>query len=510
VPIAAASAPLLVILPLLLWPSSGRGQATVPPPPNEPEVTGTTKESSSAAAPAAAPEPTREGSATASETERLGELVKARTDALGRACAVQAVYVIGDRRYLACGDAGIWVLSVTPGDATQGVNVALLAQQDLGGFVRGFFMQGGYLWAEVSSVRAQRMGPIAGGELHRMQGASEAPAPVAKAPAPAGAAPAVPARSIGAPSHRRTTGTVIETGPGYVVVSLGRDDGLRPGHHLAFYDADEPVSGSLSPVRSRRVAIGLVDSVSMSHARVVLGTRERVAKGARAHHTVEPLTASSVAPPRVSDVWEIGFVARPFLILDDLGGGVVSDAWIGKRYEAPFHLEARVAPFAVGAGEAGTTVPTAAFLTASYDAKLFEVGLGLGAETVHDPAFDLEVGSGLSVVQMVRLGARDGLNLTVRTHVVLFHSEFEFSSVQMQAQIPFGGETWLIAGGGGGSVGAGYGELGLRALLTGNGDRDSFFLTAVVGGVNVFEQDNFSSRIDYTGPMVGIGGEWRF
>jgi hypothetical protein len=265
------------------------------------------------------------------------------------------------------------------------------------------------------------------------------------------------------------------------------------------------------------LAVGLVDGVSPTRARVNLGTGERVALHSRASYSMQPLSASSIAPPRVGGVWEIGFMARPFIVLDDLGGGVLSDAWLGRRFEDPLHIEARIAPLAIGSADQGTTVPFAVFVTASYDVKLFEVGLGIGGETVNAPAFDLPVGSGLSVVQRVRLGALDGLNLTAYTQVVLFHSEFEFSSLRMQAQIPFSGTTWLIAGGGGGTAGVGYGELGLRTLLSGNGDRDSFFLTATVGGATVFEEEScFDSlscdgtNIDYSGPMVGIGGEWRY
>ena len=50
----------------------------------------------------------------------------------------------------------------------------------------------------------------------------------------------------------------------------------------------------------------------------------------------------------------------------------------------------------------------------------------------------------------------------------------------------------------------------------GNGLADSFFLTTTIGGVHVFESsqcfDPFTpceTEIDYVGPMVGVGGEWR-
>ena len=51
-----------------------------------------------------------------------------------------------------------------------------------------------------------------------------------------------------------------------------------------------------------------------------------------------------------------------------------------------------------------------------------------------------------------------------------------------QTQIPVSRGYWLLLGGGGGNVGYGYGELGLRVLLKGNGRAGSAFLTTTAGG----------------------------
>ena len=125
------------------------------------------------------------------------------------------------------------------------------------------------------------------------------------------------------------------------------------------------------------------------------------------------------------------------------------------------------------------------------------------------------------MVQQVRIGAVDGLGLDVLSHVTLFHSRFEFSGMSARGQIPMGDRFWLLITGGGGAAGFGYGELGVRALLRGNGDKDSFFFTGTVGGVGVF--DNLNTRcgntqfefdcdeeVLYAGPTIGAGGEWRF
>jgi hypothetical protein len=144
-----------------------------------------------------------------------------------------------------------------------------------------------------------------------------------------------------------------------------------------------------------------------------------------------------------------------------------------------------------------------------YDSHFLEMGIGLGAQTVRVTAFDLTVGTGLTVAQVLRLGTRDGLNLHLRSSVVLFHSEFDFGGVVVTGQIPVSRGYWLMLAGGGGNVGYGFGEIGLRVLLNGNGGVGSTFLTATGGGAVVFRQD-FDDSTDYGGAMAGFGYEWRF
>jgi hypothetical protein len=144
------------------------------------------------------------------------------------------------------------------------------------------------------------------------------------------------------------------------------------------------------------------------------------------------------------------------------------------------------------------------------------MGLGFGAQTVNESGFFLPPGSGVAAEQLIRLGAQDGLNISARTSIVLFHSEFEFGGMVASGQIPVTRGYWLLLNGGGGNVGYGFGEFGLRVLLTGNGLAGSKFLTISAGGAAVFKTgtcDAFflcQESINYGGPMAGVGGEWRF
>ena len=180
------------------------------------------------------------------------------------------------------------------------------------------------------------------------------------------------------------------------------------------------------------------------------------------------------------------------------------------------HFEVIARPVSFATGREGFIPAIAAIATASFDSRLFEVGLGIGGQTVNDPAFDLESGSGTTIAQRLRIGAVDGGMVEVISYIVLFHSEFEFSDLHAHAQLPVGEHSWLVLNAGGGSIGMGFGEIGLRVMLDGDGRAGSLFLSATLGGVHMFEATfdqadgvNLNS-VGYVGPMAGIGAEWRF
>jgi hypothetical protein len=291
---------------------------------------------------------------------------------------------------------------------------------------------------------------------------------------------------------------------------------VRSGTHVAF------LSNPNAPNEEEQVfAVGRVVKSSLLRARVEIGVNEAVPDNAVARVTSAPTTGSVFAPPRASGVWELGFLLRPFLVLEDLGLGSMLDAYAGYRFKAPFHVQASLLPLAFGSARAGAAGAVGAFVSGAYDSHLFEVGLGLGAQTVNDPDFALNAGSGMLLAQRLRLGARDGAHLAFVSYVTLFHSNFQFSSLRVDAQIPVGARTWLRLAGGGGSLGLGFGEVGLRVLMSGNGGPGSFFLTTVIGWAHVFSDCNElptsaggaaaigCSTIDYNGPMLGAGGEFR-
>jgi hypothetical protein len=435
-------------------------------------------------------------------------------DSLGRSCEKLGVESVDDRFAIACGSAGLWVARR---DAAGGF--VLLRTDDFGGPVVGLFVRDGNVWAELvrTEARPVSLGPDAGSS--RSFPVDPALVPAVKQVVPGRPVAALPHTAAAAPAKRE--GRVTEVLRGEVVVDLGRRDGIRFGESIELSVLTTEEVGTERAVERNVVAIGEVTTLSPGFSRVKLGVGERVPVGALARVVADEPTAVRVGPPRLGGLWEIGFMARPFVALNDLGGGLLLEGSVGYRFESAFHLEAAIQPLAYGTGaDKPAVAPVGTYIKASYDLPLFEAGFGVGAETVYNVDYGTEPGTGTLFVQQLRFGAVDGLKLDVMSRVVLFHSRFDFSGLVAASQFPVGRTSWLLFRGGGGQGGFAFGELGVRTLLVGNGDRGSVFFTGTLGGLGVFETKTYTcveptfeysctQSVTYAGPMLGGGAEWR-
>jgi hypothetical protein len=337
------------------------------------------------------------------------------------------------------------------------------------------------------------------------------------------AAPAAPERA----AEAERVGRVVEQRATVVVIDLGTQHGLAVGSRVAFFAQREQqlVAGEKAAVVEDLVAVGAVTAVSEGHAEVRLGIGESVSDGAAARPTEQEITASRWLPPRTGGLWSVAFTARPFLAIGALGFGTLSDLIVGYRFATSARLQLVLEPLAVGIADDGNVFSSAGNLIGSYDRELFEIGLGAGWSAVNEGARAY----GLSIAQLARLGAEDGVYLTVRNTFILYDEEFRYGGTLGTLMVPIGERSWLFGRGGGGQAGYNYGELGLRLLVTGRGLNDSLFLSASLGGGGVFgniaaraqrcvadpvqftvdARGDCFRRVDYAGPLVGLGVEWR-
>lgn len=433
---------------------------------------------------------------------RAGEVTYHAGDRDGRlelSCAPSAVVALEGNAFVACGGA-VLVFDLAQNPPRQ------MRRLEVDGAATGLFVVGGRAWVEVVRREARLIE-----ELHAVAGEET------RAARPAPRAP--PARA---------TGRVIQAQPTRAIIDLGRAHGLARGDRIELYREE---SVALAPgeraVREHRVAVVEVTTVSQASAEVRIGQNERIAIGTLARRTNASLTESRLAPPRLGGLLTAEVMVRPFLALGTLGIGSVNQAAVSYQFEMPFTIEANLDPIGVGAAEDVRVLTGLATVTPTYDTDYFQIGLGVGASRVIRttsralPALESAPRAAFALSQVARLGARDGLSLRVHNSFVLYEDEFVYGSTSAAVQTPLGSSSrlWLLARGGAGVSGYGFGELALRLRARGNGDRGSLFMTpaigfAVLSGEQIEECDDGSGRscvteATYAGPMVGFGMEWR-
>jgi hypothetical protein len=225
---------------------------------------------------------------------------------------------------------------------------------------------------------------------------------------------------------------------------------------------------------------------------------------------------SLIAPPRRVDLWELAIDARSFLPIGNIGFGTVGAASLTRRFDIPLSVRGELSPLGVGFGKQGTIGTAAGHAIVALDTQLFEAGLGIGAATLNDPSGTES--SSISFAQSIRIGARDGLSLGMRSNVVVDRDRFALGSLTGDGQIPIAQRWWLLIRGGGGPIGFAYGDLGVRYLIAGDGGPDSIYLAASAGGAGIlrdracpaFPAPCTRKSASYAGPALGLGVEWRF
>jgi hypothetical protein len=425
-------------------------------------------------------------------------------------CSLQASLEVARKTLVACGAAGVWVveLGALGGDR-------LLERRRVDGRAVGLFSRGGRVWVEVESLSAhpfdwESAGAPSVESAPHAEPALEVPTPLAPRPA------TPPSGSRSHPIEVDIIGRVVSSRGGSLVVDLGRRQGVSVGNRIELSIQRESPLGHFG---DREVlAVGRVVSVSDEQSLIEVGVGEAVPVDAEARLTSRDATGSRSAPPRVHGLWTLAGVVRPFFVLDQLGFGALSELAMGYQTEGPLRVQLLSSPLAFSTADDGSALSATAVGLVSYDTRLFEIGLGLGAQTVNDG--DYRPGSGLTVSQSLRFGALDGLNLSIRNDISLFHSEFDYSAFNGAAQVPVTDRGWLVLQGGGGSVGYAFFEAGGKVLWLGNGTRGSVFLRGTIGYATVYR--NASSfdvsldtgfvdgdDVDHAGPLVGFGVEWR-
>lgn len=421
-------------------------------------------EARTAEAPASAPPPSEappEDRAPAPDEPSEAEL-KVWAAEQSPACSVRAHARVEGQVLLACGEAGLWRVKRDP--STQ--KLVLEARENRGGEVLGFARAQGELFVLVDLRTVQ---PLDGGT------------------ATFGLSPA----SAGAPSERQAgpgqaQGKVISGKGLRVIVEVDPSQHWSVGYRVAFVWADQRV-------------VGRVAHVEGSLATVIIGMHEpRPPEGTTAEPTPERATSRMVAPRDGTWHYIFDLGTRIGLSVDGIFGG---EGGIQMRF-GNLSLSAEMRPF-VASTQGVFAVQ--AFASMGVTTSLVGLSLGVGTSTVNRHATN-PPGTGILITPALRIGAIDGLHVRSRASVALHRQEIQFTGLFFDVNVPVSRSLSIIARGGGGNLGLGEGDAGIRTLFHGNGGPKSWFFYVAGGATFVEEAVTFESDV---APHVRVGLETR-
>lgn len=347
--------------------------------------------------------------------------------------------------------------------------------------------------------------------------------------------------------------------PGTVEIDAGAKDGVRVGDNFNIFRSkivDE--EGATGFTGEELVTVAVIVAVKENSALAETGRSAVVESSDYARPTTTDADASNAFPQRIANVGELSMVLRPIINAGTpLGAGILADleaAYWGRSYFA----DLRIQPLGLGSTADGSIVSTAALLEGGYDTRALAVGLGAGVSWVNGDADHMlqnffggsknsasdmgpsptivqsqETHTAFTMSQLVRLGARDGMMLSLRNLLILHRnsetdrSGFIYGGTTGQLSVPLRGRSDLFLEGGGGVMGYWYAGVGVSTWIIGNGSPGSWKLSVSAGGAGIFGSKrttttypalngqpaytySYSQSIDVAGPMVSFGLTRRF
>lgn len=267
----------------------------------------------------------------------------------------------------------------------------------------------------------------------------------------------------------------------------------------------ELVRREARPLSPRLVSREPLPQVASAGEGTSSGETARSSPAAPAETTpTEPISGSLFFPERAGAYVSLSVGVGLVVPLGFSGIGMLTDLSAAWHASVPFALRARLSP---AGGLFGSQAPNQYRPTmpggvwnfaveALFDGRFFGVGLGVGAgQTIQysqrPSGMVGEPGAGFTLVQVLRIGALDGLHAEGRTTLVSLPVGFGFLGGEGRVGVPFRA-GWQLLVGGGGLQATAWGEVAMRIRLP---TESQLFITPKAG---------FTSVQGFAGPSVGV------
>jgi hypothetical protein len=323
------------------------------------------------------------------------------------------------------------------------------------------------------------------------------------------------------PSDVMPQGTVKAVKNGIVIIEGGTTLGFDLGQDVAIYSRrrvsakDAIARAAGMKVSGTITAVVRLERVEQMESLATLGRGDVAEVGDLVEATREPPTASLVAPHWIPFEWRMGAMLRPFLGFS--GGdthpvGLLADVYLGYYLQdVPLRIEVGLLPFGLVAGSTFQHNPLILDATLAFYSPIFEFGLGGGFSTVATGAAPLAPccnSTQGTIDESLRIGALDGFNFTWHSSIGWAPKGFDLAMARGELNIPLATHLTLFFDGGGG-LGFGFTDAGLRTYLGGLGGPGTVILTAGLGFAEITDNSPNNNGETVQGPSLLLGIELR-
>ena len=356
----------------------------------------------------------------------------------------------------------------------------------------------------------------------------------------------------------KLSGEVLEVHPDTAIIALGEKHGVTEGMRFEILAQRKVKRFNLTtgktdllPANDRTGVVQVVQ-VSPEKSLVRLDKGDLAAIGDKVLVTDLSLNRTASFPPQHRQLHRLQGRIAPFLGLGEgLDVGALVNLLYDYAFQMPFRIETGFRNVGLVFGDGHLpAVPFQFDVIPSFDTDVFEVGLGVGySYTSHHKK------RGFTLLQKVRLGAQDGASITLwnsfmyqQRHPEYFDdvnqgwpvskdgendwelgrqdgglchpdldeyegSTFVWKGVDVAAELPVSPRISLVSTWGYSQTGWFHGDIGIKALLRGNGGDGTLILPVTVGGAAIRDFSGTSVADLRCDPKLAEGeelGEFRW
>lgn len=321
-------------------------------------------------------------------------------------------------------------------------------------------------------------------------------------------------------------GTIVSVSHGFAVFKIAPDIQIREGDRVEIRTGRQYVGGlpfetfRLRGKHSRVICVANVTEIRSSMAVFELGRGDNPEKGDNVYFSERPITGSRYLPARVGGIYRLGIEFIPVFGGsggDDnayLSGLILARASV--HFRRPFSISVGVTPFQfAGSSDFSLSNYTGANMYGlfTYEVDQFAIGLGFGYQQPLLNGKNPHNRQGFTLVQYLRLGSQDGLNLTGELHAVYSDDNEEKSRrammgmLKIDLNVPLTNSITFFSRYMGDGRTLIHFSGGLKTMLSGKGGSGTLIIPVTIGYTSMTPWYDADSKHKIQGSSFSIGIE---